>query len=77
MARREGHAHDGWGGEVLIGSRLFLSRLLFSRLLFSRLLLNGLLFHRLLFHRLLFNGSTLVLLGSMTTNRAYSRPEAR
>ena len=72
MARRERHAHDGWGGEVLIGSRLFLSGLLFSMLLFSRLLLNG-----LLFHRLFFNGSTLALLGSMTTNRAYSIPEAR
>ena len=72
MARREGHAHDGWGGEVLIGSRLLLSRLLFSRLLFSRLLLNG-----LLFHRLFFNGSTLALLESMTTNKTYSIPEAR
>ena len=67
MARREGHAHDGWGGEVLIGSRLFLSGLLFSGLLLSRLLLSRLLFSRLLFngllfHRLLFNGSTLALL---------------
>ena len=72
MARREGHAHDGWGGEVFIGSRLFLSGLLFNRLLFHRLHLN-----RLFFHRLFFNGSTLALLESMTTNKTYSIPEAR